>query len=322
MTAPLVSIIIPFFNGESLFHYTIDSILNQSFDNFEVVIVDDGSNERNKAALREFGQRDTRIIIHEKPNGGVASARNFGIAASSGSYIALCDQDDTWHPDKLARQVEHLDNHPDCALTYTAIEFIDEHGEAISTPDWAWVSDIDGDGLRALFKQNRIATFTAMFRRNMLPSAEPFRQHLAPSDDWDLWLRLAIDHPFGYIPQVLGQYRVHAGNESRNLMRMQNAENSVIETFVQEHPDAVTRLGKTLVEKKLSALYIETAKLHFQKNDLEEARRYCRKAIKHDCSFSNVLTYASTAYTPTMRNRYAWYKKRLSNLWGSTGSRT
>src|SRR5436309_14667644 len=112
---PLVSVVIPVYNGERYLADAIQSVLDQTYRNFEVIVVDDGSTDRSAEIAKRFGEA-VRYVY--RTNGGVCKARNAGIAAARGAYIAFLDQDDLWLHDKLAAQVAYLDSHPEAGAVY------------------------------------------------------------------------------------------------------------------------------------------------------------------------------------------------------------
>lgn len=311
MHAIRVSVIIPMYNGERYFARTIESVLAQTYSAKEIVVVDDGSRDSSREVVaRYLHHSNVRLIAQE--NAGVAAARNAGIRAASGEYIAFLDQDDLWLPDKLARQVEYLNEHPEIALVHSNIHFIDEAGERIPDPEWSWVAPTCGQVLPELVQRNSICTCTVLMRKSALEQAGLFRQALAPADDWDLWLRIAARHPIGFVDAVTACYRVHQGNESRNLLKMQEAEIRVVETFIHEHPGAV---GDAITRTKLFSIYSEAARLLERSGRYTEARGYWLRAIR-------VQPVATTPYValiwgalPTRQRRaLAWYGGKVRGL--------
>lgn len=218
-TPPLVSVIIPTYNGAHCVSEAIESALSQSFTDFEVIVVDDGSTDGTVDVLSQYG---AKIKIVRKSNGGIASARNAGIEALAGEWIALLDHDDLWDRDKLERQVSHLRAHPDLALLYSRARVIRDSRETGGR------QELTGSPLPAGFPQyegllmkNIVPPLTAIFRRDVVSSLGGLRQQLAPADDWDLWLRIAKQHRIGFIPDVLATYRLHGDNyHLKNMQRM------------------------------------------------------------------------------------------------------
>lgn len=311
LETPRVSVIIPVYNGERYFARTIESVLAQTYSALEIVVVDDGSRDSSQEMVaRYLHHSNVRLIAQE--NAGVAAARNAGIRAASGEYIALLDQDDLWLPDKLARQVEYLDEHPEIALVHSNIHFIDGVGERIPDPEWAWVAPTFGQVLPELVQRSRICTCTVLMRKSVLEQAGLFRQELAPADDWDLWLRIAARHPIGFVDAVTACYRVHHGNESRNLLKMQEAEIRVVETFIHEHPGAV---GDAITRAKFFSLYSEAARLLERSGRHAEARGYWLRALRaHPVAMEPYVSLFWGALPMRQRRALAWYGKRVHGL--------
>lgn len=306
-----VSVIIPAYKGAAFIAQSIDSVLAQSYPDIELIIVNDGSPDNSAAIIQPY-LVDPRVKYIEQQNAGVAAARNTGIRDAAGEYIALVDQDDLWLPDKLARQVEYLDAHPEIALVHSNIYFVDEAGERIPNPEWAWVAPSSGRVLPELVQRNSICTCTVLMRKSALEQAGLFRQELAPADDWDLWLRIAARHPIGFVDAVTACYRVHPENESRNLLKMQEAEIRVVETFMREYPGAV---GTAITRAKLFSLYSEAARLLERFGRHAEARGYWLRALRaHPAAREPYVSLLWGTLPMRQRRALAWYGERVRGL--------
>lgn len=310
MSAPRVSVLTPLYKGERFITYAIESVLCQTYPNIELIIINDGSPDSSADIVHPY-LRDARVRYIEQANAGVANARNTGIHHATGKYIAFLDQDDLWDATKLAKQVEFMEKYPAIALVHCNIGFIDAEGHRVATPAWAWVQETTGVCVNELILGNRIATLTALVRRSCIDETGLFRQDLAPADDWDLWLRLAIRYPFGFIAEPLGYYRLHGGNESRKFLDMQIAETSVIERFLSEH-DRTSAISRGTIRHKLLSLYKQTAKLASRELRQAMARHYWLKALS--IQPWGVDSYAGLAWnylSPDSRRILKWYRHRL-----------
>src|SRR3954468_22992204 len=127
---PQVSVIIPVFNAAATVAETIESVLRQTFDDYEIIVVDDGSTDRTAHVL---GRYQDRIQMIRRPNGGISAARNSGVAVSRGEYLAFLDGDDLWVPDFLARTVAALEDDPDCVMAFTDLVIVDSEGRELKT---------------------------------------------------------------------------------------------------------------------------------------------------------------------------------------------
>jgi glycosyltransferase involved in cell wall biosynthesis len=213
---PHVSVVIPVFNAAPLVASALRSVFAQTFNDFEVILVDDGSEdpEALTAAIAEFSGRVRGI---RQANGGPAMARNTGIAASTGELVAFLDADDEWLPEKLARQVEYFDRYPDTGLLHTAVVHGTRHAGACDGPPQA--------AFCALYHTDFfINTLTVMMPRRVLEEVGGFDERREIHvEDWDLWLRTAARHPIGYISTPLAHHR-RGGLMSRQIDRTYEAQ--------------------------------------------------------------------------------------------------
>ena len=197
---PHVSVIIPVFNSAHLIGQALRSVFAQTYTDFEVVVVDDGSKDQD-ALLGVLQEWPDRVHYVRQANGGPASARNTGIAHARGELIAFLDADDEWLPEKLARQVEYFATYPETGLLHTGV--VDEvrpHAVAGGPPRSAFC-----DLFHTVFFVN---TLTVMIPRRVLHEVGTFDERREVHiEDWDLWLRIAARHPFGYLSEPLAYHR-------------------------------------------------------------------------------------------------------------------
>ncbi len=209
-----VSVIIPVYNSEKFISETINSVLSQTFTDYEIVVIDDGSIDKTREIIDEFIQKylgKIRYIYQE--NQGVSVARNNGILNSSGEYIAFLDHDDLWLPAKLLCQVEYMDNHSEIAFSFTETKVINEAGEEYAQ----WRHENTRNTFFELCQGDYIHALTVMVRREALAKVGLFDPDLLVAQDYDLWLRLARNFSSGIIKTPLAKYRIHQSNLSRNL---------------------------------------------------------------------------------------------------------
>lgn len=247
---PVVSIVIPTYNHAQFVLATLESVWAQTFADYEVIVVNDGSPD-NTAAVLEPLARTGRIRYIEQANGGQARARNTGIGLARGAFIALLDDDDLWPPDKLAWQVAALQDDPDAAVVYGKAFPIDADGKPSDpTPELALlfggnVSLPEGDVFDSFWTHNHIVSpGQSLIRASFLAKigGEPFDPRIRGCDDWDVWLRLSRDHRFRYQNTVALHYRLHAHNASRDLTAMYlNALTTRRKHYQAGHPDPVIR---------------------------------------------------------------------------------
>ena len=213
MPMPHVSVIIPAYNAEHYIAETIRSVLGQTYEDFEIIVVDDGSQDGTVAALEPFG---SSVRLHQQPNGGVARARNTGVALAKGTWIAFLDADDLWLPMKLERQLACIG----APMTFTDRLNIGARGDlpelqSLVTPMQG------GDIFVALMREGNFITNTSvMIRRDLFEQMGGFYTGLNGTEDWDLWIRVAERHEIGFVAEPLVKYRFHESGISRNYERM------------------------------------------------------------------------------------------------------
>lgn len=202
---PVVSVVIPIFNRERYLAQAMDSILAQTLTDFELLMVDDGSSDSSCEIVRAYTDPRIRLIRHER-NRGVAAARNTGITEARGRYLAFLDSDDVAYPDRLQRQVEFLDRHPDYAAVGAWIDWMDEDGRPlgrIQRKAVAW----DDIAAQRLFRP-AIQNGAAMARTRILKRYR-HDERFRVGEDFHLWARIASDHKMANLPRVLVRCRAH-----------------------------------------------------------------------------------------------------------------
>lgn len=218
------SIIVPSYNVAATLHETLTALLAQTFSDYEVVIVDDGSTDET-AQIAENFTSDPRVRLVQQRNRGLAGARNTGIAASKGTFLGFCDADDIWEPTKLATHVAHLQLLPDIGVSYSGSALIDEAGKMIGMSQQP---KLKGVAASHIFKRNPVGNGSApVIRRAVFdaiayrPSQEVerdwyFDETFRQSEDIECWLRIALttDWLFEGVEGQLTRYRISAGGLS------------------------------------------------------------------------------------------------------------
>jgi len=211
---PLISVIMPVYNGEKFIRETLDSVLNQTYPHFEFIIVNDGSVDATGEIISSYA--DDRIaLVNLEQNGGVSNARNTGINLSRGEFIAFCDSDDIYDADRLRIQLDFLLGHPEVGVCGSSFIFF-ENGEEklIQKPV------TDREIKEFLFIGNPIGQPSVMGRSKIFREFQ-YNAQLEASEDYDLWTRMAIAGVvFGNVPQPLVRYRAHAAQASRTKGRL------------------------------------------------------------------------------------------------------
>jgi glycosyltransferase involved in cell wall biosynthesis len=209
---PLVSVIIPAYNAMKYLPKALGTVLNQTFTDFEVLIINDGSSDNIITWISSI--TDPRVRLINQPNKGVSEARNTGIVQAQGEYLAFLDADDMWRPTKLEKQVEYLNNYPSVGLVYNWTEFTDEKGEATGVKV---LSQMEGNVWEEMLVNDKISNGSSvMIRRICFEKAGLFDPNLTILEDRDMWLRIAAYYPFGLIKECLTLYRRHFSNATKN----------------------------------------------------------------------------------------------------------
>jgi glycosyltransferase involved in cell wall biosynthesis len=211
MTAdPLVTVVVPTYNRARLIGETIESILAQTFSDLELIVVSDGCTDCTEAVVEAFCDRRIRMV-RQTNSGGPARPRNIGIELARGKYVAFCDDDDLWMPQKLEKQVAVMERYPDVALCFTrGITF----GSGGFFSRRALKRGVRSNHFRALLFGNFIANSSVIVRRNVLTKVGPFNtdRFLHGAEDYEMWLRIAYGHKLIKLDEKLIKYRVHLSN--------------------------------------------------------------------------------------------------------------
>jgi len=217
-SVPRVSVIMPVYNAEPFVGQALKSILDQTFRDFELIIVDDGSGDRSREIVHSF--HDERIVsIENGRNLGLTASLNVGLEKARGEFIARQDADDLSLPERLEKQVAFLDSHPTVGLVGCALTVINDVGNALT----AIPSVVEPLEISAVLSQrNPIAHGTAVIRRTCLEKTGPYREEFPYAQDYDLWLRIAEIAEVANIPGLLYQWRITRGSITLGKKRLQD----------------------------------------------------------------------------------------------------
>jgi glycosyltransferase involved in cell wall biosynthesis len=206
---PTVSIVIPTFNRAALLSESITSVLTQSYSNFEMIVVDDGSTDSTADVVNSFSDR--RLIFLRQENKGRSAARNRAIALARGRYIAFLDSDDIYLEDKLERQIDYMESHCDVGMTYTSALCIDGRGDLLPHKYEATVSGKIHEDI-AFFIPVTITLPTVMVRREVFDTVGGFDEAMYRFEDTDMWRRISKSYCIGAIQEYTCKLRTHDGN--------------------------------------------------------------------------------------------------------------
>ncbi len=205
--SPKISVILPVYNTERYLREAVDSILTQTFTDFELILINDGSTDRSGDICREYAGRDPRIVLIDRPNGGLASALNDGIAKARAPLIARMDADDIAMPERFACQYAHMMEHPQIAVLGSAIQWINETGEVTTLRSFPTTPrEIE----KSIVFAHPVAHPAVIMQKSAVLKAGGYRAAFMHAEDYELWLRvIALGYDIANLPQPLLNYRIH-----------------------------------------------------------------------------------------------------------------
>lgn len=266
---PLFSVIIPTYNRADRIRVAVETALNQTFSDRDIWVVDDGSTDSTKQVLAPYIGRINYLF---QENAGPGPARDAGIAASKGRYLAFLDSDDRWDPKKLATMSRAIESRPDIALFYSDVRTIDEGGREL------WVQappHVDGNGYLAVLTGNFITNSAVVAHREAVIEAGGFAASgLMGPEDWDLWIRIAQNHPILHVPGVLTE-RVIGARDAITATEDLSALHQVVARAFARDPGLTSRQKHRI---RAMAHYAE-ARTHLDRGDLPAAASAFRSSI-------------------------------------------
>jgi glycosyltransferase involved in cell wall biosynthesis len=238
---PRVSIVIPTYNRASLIGEALHSVQAQTFQDFEIIIADDGSTDNTAQVVQQFGESSIYIPLPHR--GQPAATRNGGLRVATGEFIAFLDSDDVYFDHKLAAQVAAFDAHPEVGVVYSdGIYFRDTLSQPIGHVQTGLPSP-SGNVFAELLRGNFLAPPIVLIRKTCLDSIGWFDEHprYILVEDYDLWLRLATQYPFLYAPGNVAAIRRHSGNSSAHVATLRQRTLHVLEKMDVLFPDVMRR---------------------------------------------------------------------------------
>ena len=275
-----VSIILPTYNSIHIIQPTLDSIFSQTFQDFELIIVDDGSTDSTLDYLRALS--DPRIKVFAYPNAGVGGpsvSRNRGLTKASGKYIALINHDDLWSPDKLEAQLVALQQNPEARVAYSWLDHIDINGDFVHEGSQ---SPASGDVLKELLKGNFIETGSnPLIDKSVFDEVGGFDPTFKLVADWEMWLRLAMRYEFALVPGVQVFFRDMPDALSANTPRMEQDGMKLFNHVFGRLPDSFLPLRTVALGNFYEYLASRTLKGAPQRDKSNLAIHFLSKAIRN-----------------------------------------
>jgi glycosyltransferase involved in cell wall biosynthesis len=300
---PSVSVVIPSYNSSRYLAEAIDSVLAQTYQDFEIIVIDDGSTDSTAELVAGYGDRVRYYQQHQR---GPAAARNLGIRSARGRYVAFQDADDLWMPDKLAKQMALLERRPELAMVFCGHTAFDVEGPV------TWCRGLEkrrwlmkGDVVQNIFLNSEIGTPTVMVRRDVFDSVGGFDEDLQIGEDDNLWMRIASAYPVELLDEPMAAVRVHSKGISRHPLTTYSAQLLQLQLLPVRYP-ALTQRLKPVLSIKRGQVHYELGLHHFSNNELKEARAAFGKAFRANpwqwlFSYRYLLTLLPHAWVRAIR---------------------
>ncbi len=254
--SPKVSIIIPVYNGAAFISEAIESIFNQSFQDFELIVIDDGSTDETQEIVHQFGKR---LAYFYQKNQGRAATRNAGLKKAKGLYVAFLDADDFWNSDRLERGVRVLDSESDIGLVHGTIEIIDSQGN-LDERQTKWAHTFyrqelkKGSGYVRLLQGCAIFSSAVLFRREFIDQVGYYDESFPIYEDYDWYLRFALKYRMKLLEgPALIKYRLHPSN-----------------SFTQFTPDEIAKIYLAILDKQLNEIHSQLLDRKFKSHVLKK----------------------------------------------------
>jgi glycosyltransferase involved in cell wall biosynthesis len=272
---PTVSVIIPTFNRAALLREALESVFVQSYTDYEVIVVDDGSTDETPQMIEEYGDR-VRYLWQE--NRGAAEARNHGVSAARGEWVAFLDSDDMWHREKLACCLERPRHDPGAAVVFHPMVEIDDAGNRVRGRS---KRASGGRILDSLFAHCFVHTPTVVVRRRVLQEMGGFDTELAVCEDYQLWLRIAERYPFHLVPRPLAYRRLHKKRLSKSIMhRNMVLRAEMLERFYGESSKRGV-LNKRKAIGRLSRVFCSAGKANLRARHYADAYALFKRSLAY-----------------------------------------
>lgn len=250
-STPKVSVLMSVYNGSRYLEESVESILNQTFTDFEFIIIDDGSTDESLSILKHYSQQDSRIQLITQPNIGLTKTLNKALALAQGEFIARMDADDISMPERFDRQVEYLENHPNCVALGCDVLQIDMDGAPICQMGVL----LAHNEIEAQLLQGRggvIRHPAVMMRRDALVAIAGYRDNFQTAQDLDLYLRLAERGKLANLPEVLLKYRIHIA--SVNFAKYEQQTQDVRTMLEQAYAKRGLEMPEDLLQRRYQKL--------------------------------------------------------------------
>jgi glycosyltransferase involved in cell wall biosynthesis len=293
----MISVVIPTYNGSGTVSRAIQSVLNQTTSNFELIVVDDASTDNTGEVIDSFDDKRIKHLQHKENSGAPAKPKNTGIKEAQGKYIAFLDHDDEWRPKKLEKQAKLLESRSS-KLGVVACNVFDVYENKQKRVKYKINKNVCRNPLLEILDKSFIhSSSSAMVKAKVLDDVGGFDENMKVSDDWELWLRIFKKYNFDFVDDFLVKYHFHKDNLSS---RSSHKKANDIVYMIEKHKNLYKQH-----QKKHSELLRYTGNLYMLSGDTKMARGLLKKATNLNFNLKNMLTcllsYAPSAlYTLTV----------------------
>ena len=278
---PTVSVVIPTYDRPTFLEGAIDTVLQQTYDDLEVIVVDDGSEtDYARATVEEYDDAPVRLVEHDE-NRGLSAARNTGVRNARGAYIAFLDDDDRWHAEKLARQVPVLENDPSVGLVTCCLASVSPDGEILRCEK----SKPSGDLSETIFRKNVIGTPSrVLVRSECFDEIGVFDEELPTKQDWDLYIRICREWRVRCLEELLCFRTVHesmssdSGDAERDLMRIR-----------ERYREEIEACG--MWEESMAAYHRKVGVTYLSAGDRKTGKAHLRRVLEYERSVGSVIMF-------------------------------
>ena len=303
--SPIISLIMPCYNSADYIVATVNGVFKQSFSDFELIIINDGSSDSSLEYLQQLSNRYPKLRYFSQTNQGAGAARNYGISEAQGEFIAFLDADDSLHPDCLKLLYQQFQQQSDIAIAYCGWQnkgLKENRCQPYIPPDYEQTNKLE-----TLLRTCPWPIHAALTRRNIIEENGGFNEALSSSMDYDLWLRIASKYPISRVNAVLAYYHHHDGEQiTNNHQRIALNHRAIQQAFLNTHPEIIKQLGHKKVRLLTDGELLKRAYINYWDRDLLTAHALFRKSLKSLYFSAKDLQYLLPSLLP-----YKLYKHLL-----------
>jgi glycosyltransferase involved in cell wall biosynthesis len=309
---PEVSVIMPVYNGEQFLAESVESVLRQTFKDFELICINDGSTDRSQDIIDSFSDSRLKSIVQK--NAGPPHARNTGIKSSKGNYLAFLDCDDVWLPFSLEKRLNYLSCSNERFMVHSDAILINESGKNLagSIRTRNGESPFSGKCFRRLFLEgSNMLTSSVIIKKELFQHIGLFDESFFRAQDYDLWMRISYHYPISFLNEPLVKYRVHSNNISNMTMLGEIHSARALLKAAENVPDIEKLIGKSDLRSRLYQASFDVGYAALEAGDAETGRHWLGRAWTWGRKPKTFLLLAATACFGSLVS--AFYSRRKSN---------